>query len=86
MELVRSGGGDDVNDAASGPTSFGSVAVRLDGDLLDAFDVRLDADGADDAFVVVNSVDDPIVEARILAVYREAGGVRAAIVRTGHRC
>ena len=53
-----------------------------DGDLLNALDVRLDADGADDAFVIVDAVDDPVVEAFVLAIDREAGRVGAAIVRT----
>ena len=80
MELVRAGAGDDVDDAASGTASFSGVAVGLDGDLLDAFDVRLDTDGSDDALVVVDTVNYPVVEAFVLSVDGEAGGVGATIV------
>ncbi len=63
MELVRSRAGDDVDDTARRTASLGRVAVGLNRDLLNAFDVRLDADGADDAFVVVDAIDHPVVEA-----------------------
>ena len=80
MELVRSRAGDDVDDTAGGTSSLSSVAVGLDGDLLNAFDVRLDTDGADDAFVVVDTIDDPVVEGFVLSVDGEAGCVGTAII------
>jgi hypothetical protein len=61
MELVRSSAGDDVDDTAGRTSCLCSVAVGLDRDLLNTFDVRLDADGADDTFVVVDSIDYPVV-------------------------
>jgi len=82
VELVRSRAGDDVEYTAGRASSFCGVAVGLDRDLLNAFDVRLDADGADNTFVVVDTVDDPVVETFVLSVDREARGIGAAIVRT----
>ena len=82
MELVRSGAGDKVDHAAGRASGLRGIAVGLDGDLLNTFDVRLDADRADDAFVIVDSVDDPVVEGIVLPVDGEAGGVGPAIVGT----
>jgi len=62
VELVRSSAGDDVDDAASGTSGLWSIAVGLDRDLLNAFDVRLHTDGSDHAFVVVDTINDPVVE------------------------
>src|SRR5271170_4585271 len=80
MECVRARAGDDVDDTAGGTSSLCSVAVGLDGDLLNTFDVRLDTDGADDALVVVDAVYDPVAKAFVLSVDREAGCVGAAII------
>ncbi len=67
--------------AASRASGLGRVAVRLDGDLLDAFHDWLDAGGADDALVVVDAVDDGVVQGVVLAVDGEAAR-GPAIVRT----
>src|ERR1700760_2278516 len=81
MELVGSRASDEVDHAAGGPTGLGSVAVGLDGDLLNTFDVRLDSDGADDALVIIDAINYPVIKAAVLPVHRKAGGVGAAIVR-----
>ena len=82
VELVGSGFRDDVDDATSGTPSFWSIAVGLNSDFLDAFHVRLYTDGPDDAFVVVGTVDDPVVEAFVLSVDGESGGIGTAVVWT----
>ncbi len=74
VELVGAGAGNDVDDTACGTAGFGGVAVGLDGDFLDAFDVGLDTDGADDALVIVDAVDDVVVEGIVLTVDGEAAG------------
>ena len=63
MELIGAGPGNDVDDSTRGASGLRCVAVGLDRDLLNAFDVGLDADGADDAFVVVDTIDHPVIEA-----------------------
>ncbi len=80
MECVRSRAGDKVDNTAGSTSSFRSVVVGLDRDLLNTFNVRLDSDGADHTFVVVDSVDHPVVEGIVLSVDGQAGGVGAAIV------
>src|ERR1700679_2058614 len=82
VELVGSGSSDDVDDAACGTASLWSIAVGFDRDLVNTFDVWLNTDGPDHAFVIVDTVDDPVVEALVLSVDGEAGGVGAAIIWT----
>ena len=80
MELVGSGAGNDVDYTAGRTASLCSVAVCLDGDLLNSLDVGLDSDGADNTFVVVDSIDNPVVERIVLSIDGETRGVGAAII------
>src|SRR5206468_8992659 len=69
--LVAAGFGDDVNDAAEGTARFGRVYVRLNLDLGNRVDRRLDAHGADGALVVVHTVDKLVVQHVVDAVDRD---------------
>ena len=79
VKLIGAGAGNDTDDAAGGTTGFRSVVVGLYGDLVDGFDDGTDADGSDDAFVIVDTVDGVVVESIVLPVYREAGGLAAIV-------
>jgi hypothetical protein len=82
VELIRSRARDNVDDTAGRTSSLCGIAVGLDRDLLNTFDVRLDSDRSDNTFVVVNSIDYPVIQRIVLSVYRNAGSVSAAIIRS----
>ncbi len=82
VELIGARAGHDIDHTTGRTASLGRVAVGLNGDLLNAFDVGLDSNGANDAFVVVDSVDYPVIEAFVLSIDGESGGVGAAIIGT----
>jgi len=80
MKLIRSGAGDNVDYASGRATSLWSITVGLDCNLLNAFDVRLHSYGPDDSFIVVNSINHPIIKRVVLPVHGNAGRIGSPIV------
>src|SRR6185436_2402600 len=61
VQLVGATLGHHVNHAARGPAELGRKRVGLDAHFLDGVYRRPDDDGADEAFVVVEAVDQEVV-------------------------
>ena len=97
VKVVGSALGDDVDDGTTGAACIGREGVGEDADFLNGIDGGTDADGSDDALVVVDSIDELVVDDLGLAVHGDrrawttivwAGTavdvVRLAFGRTGH--
>lgn len=82
MKLVRPRTSDDVDDTAGSTSSLCSIAIRLDGDLLNTFYIGFDSDSADNAFVVIDAIHHPIVESIVLTINGETGSICSTIIRT----
>ena len=81
VEFVGARLGNQVDDATGCAPRLRSIAGGLNRDLLNGIDRGLDADGADDALIVVDTVNHEVVQGIVLSVDGKSVG-RAAVVRT----
>ena len=77
--MVGARPGEDVHDRARGPAGFGGVSVRLHHYLGNRVQRRPHANGPDETFVVVDTVDEVVVQDVVLAVHRHGRRLPAVV-------
>src|SRR5579862_5276768 len=81
MKSISAGFSDDVDHGAWGSSSFGCVAIGLNGNFLDGVNRGLHANGSDDPLIIVGTVNQLVIEHVIMPVHGE-GAALATIIRT----